>query len=66
VYFVAESLSDTKESMRKFCEEGLSRRFHAKYNSHTQTVWVDRAVKRLEATPIEANPYAGAAEDHVA
>jgi len=58
VYFVAESLNDMKDKMKRFCEQGLTRKFHAKYNPNTATVWVDRAVTRLEAAPVEANPYA--------
>ena len=43
-YFVAESLSDTKQQMRKFCEQ-LPKPFNAKYNTLTNSIWVDRAVK---------------------
>ena len=45
VYFVAESLPDAKGRMRAFCE-ALPRPFRARYNPATDTVWVDRAVRR--------------------
>lgn len=45
-YFVAESLQDAKKKMRTFCEH-LPRPFHARYNSLTASVWVDRSVKRF-------------------
>lgn len=44
-YFVAESLSDAKAKMRIFCEN-LPKPFHARFNSLTQAVWVDRSVRR--------------------
>eukprot|EP00613_Pedinella_sp_CCMP2098_P002058 CAMPEP_0171619018 /NCGR_PEP_ID=MMETSP0990-20121206/15118_1 /TAXON_ID=483369 /ORGANISM="non described non described, Strain CCMP2098" /LENGTH=414 /DNA_ID=CAMNT_0012183985 /DNA_START=153 /DNA_END=1397 /DNA_ORIENTATION=+ len=50
VYFVAESVNDAKEKMRRFCDEGLHRKFRARYNPNTQSVWVDRAVKPLPDT----------------
>jgi phenylalanine-4-hydroxylase len=43
-YFLAESLSDAKEQMRKFCET-LPKPFHARFNHNSNSVWVDRAVK---------------------
>lgn len=43
-YFVAESLADAKVKMRAFCET-LQKPFHARYNSLTNSIWVDRAVK---------------------
>ena len=43
-YFIAESLSDAKEKMRRFCED-LKRPFYAHYDSVTQSIWVDRAVR---------------------
>ena len=57
-YFVAESLADAKMKMRQYCED-LKKPFHARYNSLSETIWVDRAVKREKAdsTP-QANPYA--------
>lgn len=45
VYFVAESLLDAKARMRAFCE-ALPRQFHARYNPATDSIWVDRAVRR--------------------
>ncbi len=45
VYFVAESLPDAKARMRAFCE-ALPRQFHARYNPATDSIWVDRAVRR--------------------
>jgi len=46
-YFLADSLQDAKVKMRKYCEE-LPRPFFAQYNSQTQTVFIDRPVKRKE------------------
>lgn len=45
VYFVAESLLDAKEKMRKYCERKMSRPFFARYMPVTQSIWVDRAVR---------------------
>jgi len=45
VYFVAESLQDAKQRMRAFCRE-LPRPFYARYNTATERIWVDRAVRR--------------------
>ncbi len=45
VYFVAESLQDAKIRMRGFCES-LPRPFYARYHPATESVWVDRAVRR--------------------
>jgi phenylalanine-4-hydroxylase len=56
-YFVAKSLSDAKEKMRRFCEEGMARRFHARYNANTSSVWVDRAVS-VEMNEIPGQTYA--------
>mmetsp|Transcript_2790 Transcript_2790/g.7494 ORF Transcript_2790/g.7494 Transcript_2790/m.7494 type:complete len:156 (-) Transcript_2790:275-742(-) len=50
LYFVADSLSDAKIKMRKHCE-GLPRPFFAQYNPHTQTVIIDRQIKRMEIGP---------------
>lgn len=47
LYFLADSLSDAKNKMRKYCE-GLPRPFFAQYNSQTQTVFIDRQIKRLD------------------
>jgi hypothetical protein len=44
---MAESLSDVKEKMRRFCED-LKRPFYAHYDSATQSIWVDRAVRPAE------------------
>ena len=43
-YFVAKSLADAKQQMRTFCEQ-LPKPFHARYNTLTNSIWVDRAVK---------------------
>jgi phenylalanine-4-hydroxylase len=45
VYFVAESLLDAKEKMRRYCERKMSRPFFARYMPMTQSIWVDRAVR---------------------
>lgn len=50
LYFLADSLSDAKIKMRKHCE-GLPRPFFAQYNPHTQTVIIDRQIKRREVEP---------------
>ncbi|MCY3839620.1 MAG: ACT domain-containing protein [Gammaproteobacteria bacterium] len=47
VYFVAESLPDAKTRMRAFCE-ALPRQFYARYNPATDSIWVDRAVRRTD------------------
>ena len=47
LYFLADSLSDAKNKMRKYCED-LPRPFFAQYNSQTQTVFIDRQIKRLD------------------
>lgn len=44
-YFVAESLQDAKSRMQDFCRT-LARPFYARYNPATESIWVDRAVKR--------------------
>lgn len=43
-YFVAESLQDAKLKMREFCES-LPKPFYARYNTLTNSIWVDRAVR---------------------
>jgi phenylalanine-4-hydroxylase len=60
VYFVANSLADAKVKMRSFCES-LPRPFYAKFNTLTNSVWVDRAV-RIDQSSIDKLPkgYAGA------
>ena len=50
VYFLAESLQSGKKAMRKFCED-LPRPFFVQYNSQTDTVQIDRPVKRVKGTP---------------
>lgn len=45
VYFVAESLQDAKVRMRTYCES-LPRPFYTRYSSATESIWVDRAVRR--------------------
>lgn len=47
VYFLAESLQDAKMKMRRFCED-LPRPFFARYNSQTQTIFIDRPVQRKD------------------
>lgn len=42
-YFVAESFADAKLKMRAFCER-LAKPFYARYNTLTNSIWVDRAV----------------------
>ncbi|MEM9691000.1 MAG: ACT domain-containing protein [Myxococcota bacterium] len=44
-YFVAPSLRAAKERMRRFCQ-GLPRPFYARHNALTDSIWVDRAVRR--------------------
>jgi phenylalanine-4-hydroxylase len=44
-YFVAESLQDAKARMQHYCRT-LARPFYARYNPATESIWVDRAVKR--------------------
>lgn len=55
-YFVAESMNDAKEKMRLFCES-LPKPFYARYNSLTQSIWVDRAVKIDELKQAEKITY---------
>ncbi|MEM1433138.1 MAG: ACT domain-containing protein [Pseudomonadota bacterium] len=45
LYFVAPSLFDAKARMRTYCEV-LPRPFYARYSPTTQSIWVDRAVRR--------------------
>lgn len=44
-YFVAESLPDAKRQMGEYCR-ALPRPFYARYHAPTQSIWVDRAVRR--------------------
>ena len=46
LYFLADSLQKGKHLMRKYCEE-LPRPFFAQYNAQTETVYIDRPVKRV-------------------
>jgi phenylalanine-4-hydroxylase len=50
VYFVAESVQDAKGKMRKYCED-LQRPFFALHNSQTNTVHIDRPVRRTRGIP---------------
>jgi len=50
IYFLAESLQDGKIKMRKYCE-GLPRPFYALYNRQTETVHIDRPVRRAQGVP---------------
>lgn len=51
IYFVASSLRESKDAMRKYCEE-ISRPFYARYNELTSSIWVDRAVKTSRSSTI--------------
>ncbi|KAL7552358.1 hypothetical protein ACHAWF_015595 [Thalassiosira exigua] len=51
-YFLAESLRDAKAKMRKYCED-LPRPFFALYNAQTETVHIDRPVRRAVGVPGE-------------
>lgn len=44
LYFVADSLASAKVRMRDYCES-IRKPFHARYNTLTNSIWVDRAVK---------------------
>jgi phenylalanine-4-hydroxylase len=44
-YFVARSLHDAKLKMQVYCRN-LRRPFYARYNPATESIWVDRAVRR--------------------
>jgi phenylalanine-4-hydroxylase len=50
VYFVAESVQDAKQRMRKYCED-LPRPFFALHNPQTNTVHIDRPVRRTKGIP---------------
>lgn len=47
-YFVAANLNDAKQRMRVYCEN-LPRKFYARYNPLTCSIWVDRAIRSQEA-----------------
>lgn len=49
VYFLAESLQDAKKRMREFCE-GLPRPFFALHHPQTNSVYIDRPVRRSKGT----------------
>ena len=51
-YFLASSLSDAKQRMRSFCED-LPRPFFALYNAQTNSVHIDRPVRRSKGAPIQ-------------
>jgi phenylalanine-4-hydroxylase len=50
VYFLANSLGDAKQRMREYCE-GLQRPFFALHNAQTDTVHIDRPVRRTKGAP---------------
>jgi phenylalanine-4-hydroxylase len=50
VYFLASSLGDAKQRMREFCED-LPRPFFALHNTQTNTVHIDRPVRRSKGAP---------------
>jgi phenylalanine-4-hydroxylase len=50
VYFIASSLQDAKQRMRAYCE-GLQRPFFALHNPQTNTVHIDRPVRRTTGAP---------------
>lgn len=49
-YFLANSLQDAKDKMRKYCEN-LQRPFFALYNPRTSSVFIDRPVRRTTGAP---------------
>lgn len=51
IYFLAESLQSGKKLMRRYCED-LPRPFFAQYNAQTETVYIDRPVKRVTGIPV--------------
>lgn len=50
VYFLASSLVDAKQRVRKYCE-GLQRPFFALHNAQTNTIHIDRPVRRTKGAP---------------
>lgn len=50
VYFVASSLGDAKQRMREYCE-GLQRPFFALHNAQTNSIHIDRPVRRTKGAP---------------
>ena len=55
VYFVADSLSDAKERMRRFCDEGINKPFGVRYKHFSNTIEVDRGVVR-DSPPDGSDP----------
>lgn len=53
VYFLADSLQDAKDKMRRFCED-LPRPFFAQHNAQNDTVHIDRPVRRAVGCPSES------------
>ena len=49
VYFVADSLQDAKARMQTYCRT-LARPFYARYHAATESIWVDRAVRRTSSS----------------
>jgi phenylalanine-4-hydroxylase len=49
-YFLASSLSDAKQRMRQYCES-LQRPFFALHNAQTNSVFIDRPVRRTKNSP---------------
>ena len=49
-YFLASSLSDAKHRMRQYCES-LQRPFFALHNAQTNSVFIDRPVRRTKSSP---------------
>jgi phenylalanine-4-hydroxylase len=47
VYFLADSLMDAKQQMRRYCED-LPRPFFALHNAQTNSVHIDRPVQRTK------------------
>jgi phenylalanine-4-hydroxylase len=47
LYYVAESLPDARARMSEYCRT-LARPFYARYHPATQSIWVDRAVERID------------------
>lgn len=50
LYFLADSLQDAKQKMRRFCED-LQRPFFARCNAQTDTIYIDRPVRRSVGVP---------------
>ena len=52
VYFLADSLQDAKSRMRAFCED-LKKPFCARHVPATDSIWIDRPVRRSVGVPTE-------------